>query len=142
MTELKKVGSGKILMGRLDHGCDLVEALTQICLAENITLGRIEAIGAVQSARIGYYNQKSREYRFDKLDRPMEIAQLTGNVSVKERKPFVHAHITLVDEKGEVYGGHLAPGTIVFACEVVIEAFDGPIFERVYDPETGLPLWA
>jgi hypothetical protein len=35
----------------------------------------------------------------------------------------------------------LAPGTIVFACECVIEKFEGPILERGFDEETGLPLW-
>ena len=53
----------------------------------------------------------------------------------------VHAHITLADENQKSYGGHLAAGTIVFACEVVIYSFKGPEFMRDYDEETGLPLW-
>jgi len=32
-------------------------------------------------------------------------------------------------------------GTIVFACEFIIEAFDGPPLERGFDETTGLPLW-
>ena len=40
-----------------------------------------------------------------------------------------------------VHGGHLAPGTIVFACELIIEAFDGQELNRGMDRETGLPLW-
>lgn len=54
---------------------------------------------------------------------------------------MVHAHITLSDEKGSVRSGHLAPGTTVFACEIIIEAFDGPDFNRGLDKGTGLPLW-
>ena len=38
-------------------------------------------------------------------------------------------------------GGHLAPGTTVFAAEYVIQAFDGPEFCRGFDEVTGLPLW-
>ena len=36
----------------------------------------------------------------------------------------------------------LAPGTIVFACEFILETFDGPILERDLDETTGLYLWA
>jgi predicted DNA-binding protein with PD1-like motif len=54
---------------------------------------------------------------------------------------MVHAHITLADDKGRVFGGHLASGTIIFACECVIEKFDGQAFRRIYDEETGLVLW-
>ena len=71
----------------------------------------------------------------------MEITNLKGNISVKDGNPFVHAHITLADKSGKCYGGHLAPGTVVFACEFLIEALDGPVFERCLDEKTGLPLW-
>ncbi len=56
-------------------------------------------------------------------------------------KPMVHAHVMLSDEKGIVHGGHLVPGTIEFACEVITEAFDGPEFNRGQDRKTGLPFW-
>lgn len=142
MTTSKPVTFRQIFMGRLACGCDLLDELTRECAARNVTLGRIEALGAVQKARVGFYNQQSRTYQHVSLDRPMEIANLVGNVSLKDGKPFVHAHVTLVDEQGQCHGGHLAPGTIVFACEFVLEAFDGPAFERKPDAETGLPLWS
>jgi predicted DNA-binding protein with PD1-like motif len=128
-------------MGKLSYGCDLLEELTAICQKENIRLGRIEALGAVQRAHLGFYDQHTREYQFLALSQPLEITKLIGNVSLKDGKPFVHAHVTLADEEGKAFGGHLAPGTVVFACEFIIEVFDGPVFERGLDEETGLPLW-
>jgi predicted DNA-binding protein with PD1-like motif len=47
----------------------------------------------------------------------------------------------LADETGKAYGGHLEKGTVVFACELILETFDGPIFKRSDDEETGLSLW-
>lgn len=141
MAGYKHVRSGEIFMGGLAFGCDLLEGLTNVCIEHNVTLGRIEAIGAVQSARIAFYNQENKTYQFASLEGPFEITHLIGNVSLKEGKPFVHAHVTLADEKGIVRGGHLASDTVVFACEFVLEAFEGPCFERGYDEETGLPLW-
>ena len=142
MAEFKPVDSREIVMGKLSYGCDLLEELTNVCTERDVKLGRIEAIGAVQKARIGFYNQETRTYQFSTLDHPLEIVNLVGNISLKDGNPFVHAHVTLADEAGKSYGGHLAPGTVVFACEFILEAFDGPTFNRCPDEETGLPLWS
>jgi hypothetical protein len=99
-------------------------------------------IGAVQKATIAYYDQKQIKYRDIMLNEPMEIVSLHGNVSLKDGKPFVHAHVVLGDEKGNVRGGHLLPGgTPVFACELTIDEFDGPELVREFDEITGLALW-
>jgi predicted DNA-binding protein with PD1-like motif len=138
MTEVSQT---RVFMGKLAHGSDLIESLNEICRNEGVNLGRVEALGAVQKARLGYYNQGTHTYEFHDFDHPMEIASLIGNVSLKDGQAFVHAHVTLTDREGQAIGGHLAPGTIVFACEYVIHAFDGPAHERGFDETTGLPLW-
>ena len=129
-------------MGKLRHGADLLEELSEICKKQDVQLGRVMVIGAVRKACVGFYNQKKREYKHVTINKPLEITNLTGNISLKNRTPMVHAHVTLSDSSGKAYGGHLAPGTIVFACEWIIESFDGPAFEREFDQETGLPLWS
>jgi uncharacterized protein len=141
MATIREVNAVKMFMGKLAHGADLLEEITEICIEQNICLGRIEALGAVQNARLGYYNQQDHVYHFFDLDQTLEITNLIGNISIKDGVPIVHAHVTLSDKDGHAYGGHLAPGTIVFACEVVIQALDGPNFERGLDQKTGLPLW-
>lgn len=141
MAEMVQVKHAKTIMGRLRHGADLLDEITGICREHDIRLGRVEAIGAVKKASIGFYDQQTRAYSYLTLNKEMEIAKLSGNVSVKDGQVFVHAHVTLADETGRAYGGHLAPGTIVFACECIIEAFEGPALERVLDRETGLALW-
>lgn len=141
MTAAVKIKGNDIIMGRLAHGCDLLEGLSMICIDKDIKLGKVEAIGAVQKSCIGFYSQADRQYRFHTFDKPAEILNLTGNISVKDDRPFVHAHITLADESGKAFGGHLSPGTIVFACEFIIRSFDGAELIRQMDNETGLPLW-
>lgn len=141
MTVMKKVTPRELFLSRLRRGTDLLEEITRVCRKENISLGRVEALGAVERARLAFYDQKGREYRFFTIDRPLEITKLIGNVSLKDGSPFVHAHITLADEDGKAYGGHLAAGTVVFACEVILEAFEGADLERKPDEETGLSLW-
>ena len=141
MAVVREVKAVKMFMGKLEFGADLLEEITRICVDRDIHLGWVEALGAVKKARLGYYNQKEREYHFYELDQTLEITSLVGNVSIKDGAPIVHAHVTFSDKDGHAYGGHLAPGTIVFACEIVIQVLDGPKFERRLDQETGLPLW-
>ena len=142
MAIMHEVKAMKTFMGKLEYGADLLEEITRICVDKDIQLGRVEALGAVKKVRLGYYNQKDREYHFYELDQTLEITSLVGNVSIKDGAPIVHAHVTFSDKDGHAYGGHLAPGTIVFACEIVIQVLDGPKFERRLDQETGLPLWS
>ncbi len=141
MTMLRRVKPREVFMGRLSHGSDLLEEIGNMCLKENIQLGWIEALGAVKSARLAFYNQETHEYQFFVKEEPLEITKLAGNVSLKDGHPFIHAHITLADKTGNAYGGHLAPGTVVFACEFRVEVFDGPGIKREFDEATGLPLW-
>ena|SRR5665648_759271 len=137
----REVTHSRYLMGKLPHAGDILESITAICKQYDIRLGKIEVIGAVQKARLGFYDQKEKVYSFFDIDKGMEITSLIGNVSIKDGALVVHAHINLSDAHGAVVGGHLVPGTTVFAAEYVIQAFDGPEFCRGFDEVTGLPLW-
>jgi len=137
-----QVSEARKIMGRLKKGDDLLQALTKICQELGITLGEVKVIGAVSQVRIGYYHQNSRNYEWLDLARPMEILALEGNISLKDGKPFVHAHVTLADGEGRAYGGHVAEGTMVFAAEFVIQELKADrSLDRQMDEETGLFLW-
>ncbi len=141
MAVYNKMQQKQIFMGKLDFSSDLLDELTALCCKEDITLGKITAIGAVQKARVGYYDQKNREYQFVEINKNLEIISLVGNISIRDGKPMVHAHIALSDRDGNAFGGHLAKGTIVFACEFTITAYNGAEHIREPDEQTGLPLW-
>jgi predicted DNA-binding protein with PD1-like motif len=136
------VTPGRKIVGRLAKGDDLLASLEKLAQEHNITLGEVTAIGAVSQARIGYYNQEERKYYFLDLSRHLEILSLIGNISVKDGKPMVHAHLTLGDSEGRAFGGHLAPGTLVFACEfAILEHQSATTLVRQMDEPTGLFLW-
>ena len=42
-----------------------------------------------------------------------EILSCLGNVTQKDKKPLIHAHIVIGDEKGKAFGGHLLPGCVI-----------------------------
>ena len=88
-----RADQGKILIGRLPHGSDLLGSLTTVCLDENVQFGRLSVIGAVSSGTLGFYRQDEREYMdcFN-LEKGLEIVSCKGNVSIKDGEVFVHAH--------------------------------------------------
>jgi len=129
-------------IGRLAKGDDLLPALEKFCQQQDIKVGEVRALGAVTRARVGFYNQEERKYYFLDFEQPLEILALVGNISLKDGKPMVHAHVTLADAAGRAFGGHLAEGTPVFACEYVIyEHMAEQELNRQLDQETGLMLW-
>ncbi len=131
----------RTFMGRIPYGEDLLASLTGFAREKGITKGRLQMIGAVQGAVVGFYDSRSGKYEDMVFDKPMEVLSLTGNISLKDGEPFVHAHITLGDDKGQSFGGHLMAGTVVFAAEFIIDEFEGKDLEREYDETTGLALW-
>ena len=130
-----------VYMGRLAHGSDLIKSLTEIVKEKEIEAGKVTVIGAVKEAVISFYDQEEEEYNDKKFTERMEIVNCIGNISLKDGEPMIHAHIAFGDEEGNIFGGHLAEGTIVFAGEYIIEEYKGEAFTRSYDEVTGLPLW-
>ncbi len=131
----------RTVIGQLPRGADLYESLTSIAQKENIRLGRIQAIGATTHAVVAYFDQDQHQYVPIELPGGREILNLLGNISLKDGKPFVHAHIILGDRQGHVFGGHLMLGTKVFACEVFIDEYEGAELIREKDENTGLFIW-
>jgi len=125
---------------RLDYNSDISESVSAVCKSKGIYSGIVFFIGAVRNATIGYYCQNKKKYKKIKINKPMEIVSGIGNISIKDKRPFLHAHIALSDEKGRVIGGHLYSPTTVFACEAVIIKNRKKLV-RTCDDKTGLFLW-
>jgi len=133
---------GRLFIGRFKDGGDLLAELTGLCKKEGIRLGVFSVIGALTGAKLGYYKQDEKKYTdCVSLDKKLEIASCTGNISLLNSEIFVHAHIVLADHSGKTYGGHLMPGATIFAAEYYVRELKGTPLERTRDPETGLNLW-
>jgi len=139
-TGLFEYDASKELIVRLKHDADIVQSITELAKNTGIEAGIITAIGALKRAKLGYYDQRSQEYREIRIDSPHEMASCMGNISSKDGEPFTHVHVVLADEMGNTKAGHLLEG-IVFVAEVHLHQLEGPKLERKYDEVTGLSLW-
>lgn len=116
---------------RLTRGSDLKKEIIAYCKKEDIDAGVIiSAVGSIKHLHIRLAEAK------DYLDRDdnYEIVSITGTVS----KDDTHIHISVADNTGATFGGHLKDGTIVdTTCEVVIYELKDFIFSREPDIDTG-----
>ena len=137
----RELTAGRGFVGRLETGSDLVVEIERFCTEQGVLAGQVTVIGAVRRARYAYYEQDDHRYRELESDTHHEIVGFTGNISLKEDRPFLHAHATFADADGATVGGHLVRGCEVFAAEVMIRELAGVSLVRTHDDETGLALW-
>lgn len=136
-----EASAGRVLVGRLATGSDLVEEIEHACAEHSILAATVSVIGAVRRAAYAYYEQEDRRYTELSSTTHHEITGFIGNVSQRDRRPFLHAHATFADAGGATVGGHLLRGTEVFAAEVTIAELRDVTLVRQHDEETGLSLW-
>jgi predicted DNA-binding protein with PD1-like motif len=137
----RELTAGRGFVGRLDTGSDLVVEIERFCTEQGVLAGQVTVIGALRRARYAYYEQDDHRYRELESDTHHEIVGFTGNVSLRDDRPFLHAHATFADADGATVGGHLLKGCEVFAAEVMIRELAGVSLVRTHDDETGLALW-
>jgi uncharacterized protein len=133
-------GYGYIL--KLDRGELLRETVLRFAEKEDIKSAYLFAIGAVEDARIGYYDLENKKYVFSKYPGIYELASLQGNISVYEGKQSLHMHAVL-SEAGvgrEILAGHLDEARVAVTAEIFIHLLHGVKLRRALDLETGLPL--
>ena len=137
----QQLTAGRAFVGRLETGSDLVGDIERFCAERGITAAQVTVIGAVRRARYAYYEQGDKRYRELESATHHEIVGFVGNISLRDDRPFLHAHATLADADGATVGGHLLTGCEVFAAEVMIRELAGVSLVRMPDEETGLALW-
>lgn len=125
---------------RLDVGDEIVQAISDIAEQENIKLGVVTGIGAVDKATIGVFKPKEKKYYANDFEGDYELLALNGNVSTMDDKTYVHLHITLGDDLGHTFGGHLNEAYISVTGEIFIDIIDGQV-DRSVDPITELNIF-
>jgi len=140
-TKKTAATSQRSFLAPLRYGHDILEEVMRIIQDRGIEHAAISIIGAVSIATFGYYDQEAKQYLQIKRDGRFELISCTGNVTLKQSAPFVHAHALFGDRSGTAFGGHLMSPSIIFAAEIHIQELTGQPPGRIYDETTGLYLW-
>jgi uncharacterized protein len=129
----KKLNNGYII--KLEKGEEIIQSLTLFCIQNKIKSGQIAGIGGTNNISLKYFNLKKNVYITKTFKgRNYEILTLNGNISLVDKKPFLHIHTTIGDSDYKVYGGHLESAIIGITCEITITMTGGTI-KRKLDKE-------
>lgn len=139
MYKYKEIPGGRYVLS-LDNHVEVSAALAAFCEEKGIYAGTVYGIGAVNKAIFRYLNPETMKYVDRTFEEQMEITNLTGNISSKDGKVYLHLHVTASRSDYSCIGGHLMTAWINGACELVVEAFDITLGRRL-DPDLGINLY-
>lgn len=137
---MKFLKSANKYLVKLERGEKIIETLTQLAKNEDIKLGLITAIGAVDEITLGYYELSTKSYHWQEFKGDLEVTSLNGNITLLANEPFLHIHMTISDENLLSHGGHLKEGKVAVTLEIVVEVLEGQL-EREMDDAIGLNLF-
>lgn len=116
---------------RLKPDQDLKNQIQEECQKHNVTAGFVvSGIGSLKDLKIRLANSSTVLQKNEKF----EILTLQGSVS----KEGLHLHISVADQNGQVLGGHLMPGCVIYTtAEILILPLKDHEFSRAQDSKTG-----
>ena len=140
MYKYKQVRDNMYVLS-LDNHVEVSAAIAAFCAEKGILAGNVVGLGAVSEATFRFLDPNTLKYVDKTFTEQMEITNLTGNISQKDGKPYLHLHITASRRDYTCIGGHLLTAYINGACELYVEAFPGVEIGRYADPATGINLY-
>jgi predicted DNA-binding protein with PD1-like motif len=132
--------AGNVYVLSINNGAGIVNAIMDFVVKNDIKCGNIAGLGAVSDATLRFFDPKTKKYVDKAFSEQMEIANLTGNISSMNDKPYLHMHITLGNSNYTAYAGHLLQGHIHGAGELYITTFNA-VIGRKFSEETGINLY-
>ena len=128
---------GSTIVVRLDKGDEIAKRLLEVAEKEKCRFAYLTGIGAVDDFEVGVFDLEKADYNRARYTGNHEINALVGNLTTKDGKPYLHAHITCTGKDGAVVGGHLFYGKISLTAEIFLQVIGGEV-DRKYDASVGI----
>ncbi|HKX25784.1 MAG TPA: PPC domain-containing DNA-binding protein [Actinomycetota bacterium] len=122
-----------------ETGEKIVETLSGFARERGIRAARIQGIGAVSEAELGFFAPARKTYdRWTESEH--EILSITGNLSVEGEEHKPHIHVVLGASDGTARGGHLLEGKVGPTLELFVVENPGREIQRERVEDRGLSL--
>jgi predicted DNA-binding protein with PD1-like motif len=106
------------------RGDEAIQGLTEFAGNNNIRLANFTAFGALQSARISWFEPDKRIYKTVSLSEPMEVTSFIGSITKNATTGAytVHVHGSVaIYRNGTVYAGHITEAKIGPTMQVYLD---------------------
>lgn len=126
---------------QLRKGELLIETLSKFVTDKKLKGGWVIGLGGLAWAELGFYDTNAQAYLWTRFDEPLELLNITGNISCMDSKPWLHLHATVSDASQYARGGHIREAEVSGTVEILIHKWDDQKgFKRFDDEATGLKL--
>ena len=122
-------GGGRFVL-RLDPGDDVLVAIRDFAKKMGITAGAVTGLGSVDVMTLGFLDPADNAYSKRRFEERMEVASLTGSLSMDGDTPHVHLHAVVSPREFLAYAGHVHDAKVGAVLEVFVTALTGRM-ERV-----------
>ena len=124
----------------LDSGEEAFAILTRFCNDMALSGASITAIGAFESAVVGWFDVATKRYKRIRIDEQCEVLSAIGDVAIgDDDKASLHLHVVLGLSDGTTRGGHLLEGKVRPTLEVILEETPASLRRRKR-PDLGIAL--
>jgi predicted DNA-binding protein with PD1-like motif len=105
----------------LETGEEAFSALTKAANDAGITAASLTAIGAFETAVVGWFDFEKKTYRKIEIAQQCEVLSAIGDVAVDDDgRASLHVHVVLGLSDGTTRGGHLLEGKVRPTLEAVL----------------------
>lgn len=119
--------SEKTFVIRIDKGEEVMEQLAKFVKENNVTSCSFSGIGAAETLELGFFNPHIKDYRKKQFLDETEIVSLSGNSSMVNGEPALHAHGIFTKNDFSAVGGHVFKIFVSVTCEIVLTKLDGEL---------------
>jgi predicted DNA-binding protein with PD1-like motif len=86
------------------------EEFDRFLARKGVEWGYFTALGAVDSVKFGFYSLFTKKWDEHLIFEELEVCSWSGNVAIRDGKPFAHTHAVLGRKDGSTFGGHIPRG--------------------------------
>jgi len=121
VKQLSDHGADRLHLLVLESGEEAFAALTRFANTNELTAASMTAIGAFESAVIGWFDINSKSYRKIPIHEQCEVLSALGDIAVgDDGKASLHMHVVLGLADGSTRGGHFLEGKVRPTLEVIV----------------------
>ena len=123
----------------LNSGDEVMECIQSFAKEQNLKASQFGAIGAFSKATLGFFDFSIKDYKKIEIDEQVEVLNITGGISLYNKKIKIHAHTVVGKSDGTAHGGHLLKGFVHPTLEIILT--ESPAYlERKMNADSHIPL--
>ena len=103
-----------------DSGDEVIFGIEAFAEKQSLAASQFTGIGAFKQTLLGYFDWEKKEYQKIPIQEQVEVLSLVGDLTLKDGKPNIHAHVVVGRRDGTAHGGHLLKAYVRLTLEVIL----------------------